>query len=118
MEGLLVLSTGQQTPGKSRFWKQTESLSFWKLSSNCGQFLRSWHFPGPFSAVVHADANSLSLFAISSTDCCFCCWTGACVEDTIVCLSGNATPRTKGAMLSVTLRPVKEVEQICIRKRM
>lgn len=106
MEGLLILSTGQQTPGTIKLLKQNESLSLLRSSSNCGQLLRSWHFPGPPPAVVHADrADSLSLFPSSSVAC--CCWTdGACVEDAI-CLSGNATPRTKGAMLSVTLRPEK-----------
>lgn len=111
---MVVLSTGQQTPGMIRLLKQNEFFNFSRLSSSCGQLLRFWHFPGPPSAVVHANGTDTSLFTSSSADCCCsCCWTnGAGVDVTIVCLSGNATPRTKGAILSVTLRPGKEVEKI------
>lgn len=109
-EGLAILSTGQQTPGTKRLLKHRDCLSFVRSSNNCGQLLRSWHFPGPPSAVVHVDGvDSLSLFVSSSADCCCCCcWSGGdCVDDAIVCVSGKATPRTKGAILSVTLRPGK-----------
>lgn len=106
-EGLPVLSIGQQTPGTNKLLKHNDCLSLVRSSNSCGQLLRSWHFPGPPSAVVHTDgADSLSLLASSS--CCWCWIGGACVvEDVIVCLNGSATPRTKGAMLSVTLRPRK-----------
>lgn len=111
IEGLSALSNGQQTPGTNRLLKHNDCLSLVRSSNNCGQLLRSWHFPAPPSAVVHADGvDSLSLFDSFSAACCCCCcsWAGgSCVEDTIVCLNGNATPRTKGAMLSVTLRPGK-----------
>ena len=112
------MSTGQQTPGTISLLKHHESLSLLKSSNNCGQLLRSWHLPDPPSAVVHTDkedSSLLSLFISSSTDC--CCWIdGVCVEDVIVCLSGNATPRTKGAILSVTLRPGKKIQGIRICK--
>lgn len=118
---MVVLSTGQQTPGIIRLLKQNEFFSFSRLSSNCGQLLRFWHFPGPPSAVVHANGADSLFMSSSVDDCCNCCWTdGTGVEVTIVCLSGNATPRTKGAILSVTLRPGKEKfisESLCTSKK-
>lgn len=58
------LSTGQQTPGTKRLLKQMDCLSLVRSSSRDGQLLRSWHLPGPPSAVVHP--GGLSLLALGS----------------------------------------------------
>lgn len=59
-----TLSTGQQTPGTKRLLKQMDCLSLVRSSSRDGQLLRSWHFPGPPSAVVQL--GGLSLLALGS----------------------------------------------------
>lgn len=50
---------GQQTPGTNKLLKQSDSLKCVKSSSKPGQLLRSSHFPGRPSGVLHLFSPSL-----------------------------------------------------------
>lgn len=64
MAAAAALSMGQQTPGTKRLLKQMDCRSLVRSSRRDGQLLRSWHFPGPPSAVVQL--GGLSLLALGS----------------------------------------------------
>jgi hypothetical protein len=56
---LLFSVIGQQTPGTKRLLKHNDSLRCVKSKSNPGQLLRSSHFPGRPSGVLHLFSPSL-----------------------------------------------------------
>lgn len=56
---LEVSETGQQTPGTNKLLKHNDSRKCVKSKSNPGQLLRSSHFPGRPSGVLHLFSPSL-----------------------------------------------------------
>ncbi len=83
---------GQQTPGTKRLLKQIDCLRCPKLSSSCGQLLRSSQFPcRPLGVLQGLEDPSL------------CSGTTTLPEVSVT--NGGRAPFTIGAIVSVILRP-------------
>ena len=90
-----------------------------KSSNNWGQLLKSWHFPRLPSAVVQStddiiDSFSLMFWLISTGE-----EETEETEELSVGIGrrGKATPRTNGAILSVTLRPKRNIIKLFLNAR-